>query len=605
MPNEKSLKQQEKQTSKFRPYVRGFTLELEEPSDQNRTEDWEHHRTKVWQNAVKVLELAPENFKLLIIDSYSPDLIEATINSEFSIAQAWELVYRLRRVPGVIYAEPRFSLLMPNERTGRPGPEKALEEREIEHLPSKTKNPEWSLSQMRVQDAWQEFFTSQGKEPGEGVVIGHPDTGYLPHPELETALGIQKGFDFSESDETQKESYSINNPDDNILANLGHGTATASLIISPKNLGTKAHKQGNGKDVIGVAYGAKIIPLRIRPCSQDAEVFSPGLAAAINKAAELNVDIISISMGGYPSLAVRKAIVNAQKKGIIVVASAGHEVPFAVWPAAYDQVVAVAASTANEKVAKFSSIGSRIDVAAPGEAAWCATAEKINGKLTYTVRPQSGTSFSTALVAGVAALWLSHHGRDKLIQKYGAWRVPLVFDKLLRQTCSAPAGWDKNNWGAGIVNAYNLLEACLPEVDDPGIQVPLAFGSVEHVLLDRGGFETFAYLFEQTLLEIAKANSTANSLDIFPRVDIIQSVLSKLLGKSGKDLRMHLRTFGQELAFHFGINSSLYKQMENALKFEAGLQTVPEYPLDKVRDELREYVSEYLKAQLPATAAPT
>lgn len=285
-----------------------------------------------------------------------------------------------------------------------------------------------------------------------------------------------------------------------------------------------------------------------------------------------------------------------------MVASAGHGVPFAVWPAAYDQVVAVAASTANGLIAQFSSRGSRLDVAAPGESVWCTTAQKRNGQLTYTVTRQSGTSFATALVAGVAALWLSHHGRDKLIQKYGAWRVPLVFDKLLRQTCSAPTGWDKNKWGAGIVNAYNLLEACLPEVDDPGIQVPLAFGSVEHVLLDRGGFETFAYLFEQTLLEIAKANSTADSLDIFPRVDIVQSVLSKLLGKSGKDLRMHLRTFGQELAFHFGINSSLYKLMENALKFEAGLQPLPEYPLDKVRDELRKHVSEYLKAQLPSTA---
>jgi thermitase len=601
MPTENHLHEQEQQVSPFQVQVRGFTLELQEKSDQKQTEDWEKCRREVWQQVVEVvkvascLELAPEKLHLLNHDSYSPDLMEIAIKSELTIAQVWDFTYHLRRLPKVIYAEPRFSLLIPNQ-AGRSG-RKALANQPARHLP-KSENFEWCLSLMQVQKAWEEFFPTPDKIPGQGVVIGHPDTGYVHHPELEKALGIREGFNFSESDEIQQNQYPINGRNNNFPANQVHGTATASLMISPKNFQAK-QKQGNNKDVIGIAYGADIIPLRIQPCGEDDEVFSPGLAAAINKAADLNVDIISISMGGYPSLAVRKAIVNAQKKGIIIVASAGHGVPFAVWPAAYEQVIAVAACDVEGKPAEFSSRGSRVDVTAPGESVWCATAEMVNGELTYTVKQLSGTSFSAALVSSVAALWLSYHGRDELIKRYGAMRVPLVFDKLLRQTCCVPDEWDKNNWGAGIVNAYKLLDACLPEVDDPVIQIPLAFGNVEHVLLDRGGFQTFTYLFEQTLSNLEFINKAP--------LDIVQRVLSKLLGQSGKNLRMYLRTFGQEIAFHFGIDPSLYKLMENALKLEAGFQELPEDNLDKVRDELSKNVSvsKYLKDYLPSTAAPT
>jgi hypothetical protein len=216
----------------------------------------------------------------------------------------------------------------------------------------------------------------------------------------------------------------------------------------------------------------------------------------------------------------------------------------------------------------------------------------------------------------VAALWLSRWGWDYLREQYGAERIPLVFDKLLRDTSRDKSdNWDTANWGVGIVNAYKLLSAEVPDkrdstkkipldIDEPAIQVPLAFLEVDHIQLDRGGVETFAHLFEQTLLEIAKAAPQNTSPS--PQVDIVQHLLSKLLGKSGKELRMYLRTFGQELTFNFGVNFSLYELMENALKLEADSQaTKTEEHMNIMRDELRKHVSEYLKAQLPSTATPT
>ncbi len=585
------------------PYAfRGFTIQVK--ADE---------RQRVW-------ELIAEKLKFLELDSQSHrqysfndlDLIEVTIIRELSAAKAWELTYHLRQLPGVLYAEPRFALINPT--TGgiciirQPTRNStALHTQPRRITDDRTDDPEWSLDQMKIKDAWKEFF--KDRQPGEGIVIGHPDIGYLRHPELDQVLKLEEVREpFSEGDRGEP----VSEINGNLPPIFWHGTSTASLIVSPEGLQIKGTQ---GKFVTGVAPGARLKPLRIQCYSPSFEIFSPNLASAINYAVEQNVHIISISLGGYPSLSVHRAIINAQKKGIIVVAAAGNTVPFAVWPAAYDKVVAVASSTADRTIAEHSSRGSRVNIAAPGELVWCATARQKNGELVSTVTQQSGTSFATALVAGVAALWLSRWGWDYLRDQYGAERIPLVFDKLLRDTCDKSDNWDTANWGVGIVNAYKLLSAEVPDkrdstktipldIDEPAIQVPLAFLEVDHVQLDRGGIETFAHLFEQTLLEIAKA--TPQDTSPSSQVDIVQRLLSKLLGKSGKELRMYLRTFGQELTFHFGVNFSLYELMENALKLEAGLETdSTKNNVDTVRDELRKHVSKYLEEQLLLATTPT
>jgi hypothetical protein len=74
-----------------------------------------------------------------------------------------------------------------------------------------------------------------------------------------------------------------------------------------------------------------------------------------------------------------------------------------------------------------------------------------------------GTSFAVALTAGVAALWLAHHGRANLI---GAARargetLQTMFRRIVMATSRRPANWDAFTMGAGIVDARALLEADL------------------------------------------------------------------------------------------------------------------------------------------------
>ncbi|MBI2203425.1 MAG: hypothetical protein HYU41_06195 [Candidatus Rokubacteria bacterium] len=77
-----------------------------------------------------------------------------------------------------------------------------------------------------------------------------------------------------------------------------------------------------------------------------------------------------------------------------------------------------------------------------------------------------GTSFATPQVAGTAALWLAKH-RNALGDTYPErWMRVAAFLKLLKETARTPeGGWDTRKYGAGLLNAFAILDADLPEAD--------------------------------------------------------------------------------------------------------------------------------------------
>ena len=88
--------------------------------------------------------------------------------------------------------------------------------------------------------------------------------------------------------------------------------------------------------------------------------------------------------------------------------------------------------------------------------------------------PSSGTSFATAFVAGTAALWLAHHGHDKLISiaRENGEHLQDLFCKAVEMSVQKPYGWDERlgvTWGkigmgTGIVDAQALLKVRLKDV---------------------------------------------------------------------------------------------------------------------------------------------
>ena len=192
---------------------------------------------------------------------------------------------------------------------------------------------------------------------------------------------------------------------------------------------------GAREEAFGVAPGARVLPLRV---SRSVIHFDFGnVGRAILYAIDQQVDVISMSLGGpgYSGF-VREAIGKALDDGIIVVAAAGNYLPATAFPAAFPEVIGVAATHAADGLWRFSAIGRLVDIAAPGEDVWRAHAASDAPAADVTM--STGTSYATACVAGVAALWLSYHGGRKAIGDHYDDRklVPFAFQYLLGKTAN-------------------------------------------------------------------------------------------------------------------------------------------------------------------------
>ena len=523
-------------------------------------------------------------------------------------ADAWDRTYRLRAHRGIASAEPVFKAWV----TDRPdwgvtvdgvgGPQAAAAFGSLGWICgsgkdlAKAKPHEWSLDITNVIQAWAHHFTNPNNGPGDGVVIGHPDTGYRNHPEIASSLLVNQGFDLFRNDSDPRDELSGGLP----WRNPGHGTGTASVIVSPRGAaGT------NPQNVVsGTAPHAKLIPFRVSDSVVVLDTLN--LARAIEMAADRGAHVISMSMGGLSSDRLHDAVVYAKNKGVIVLAAAGNCVRFVVFPAAYDEVVAVAACDAETNPWKGSSRGHAVDITAPGDRVWHAKADKDDTK--NNVDQGSGTSYAVATVAGIAALWLSKHGRAAIIQACGGKeRIAPTFLQLLRSTATSVPGWPSGQFGGGLVNADALLSAPLPN----GTTVPtLAPNADEHVAVDRGGSRTFSHLYD-TAMSAAPAEPALAAREDVTTVDTLNAALAAVLNTTADKVPTDLGQIGQELAFHFATDPALYQQFEavlvahSAADRAAAAETL-DGKVDQIRDHLlTKSVSGALKTKLQGEAGPS
>jgi len=305
--------------------------------------------------------------------------------------------------------------------------------------------PRWALAAMRVPEAWDHSAARQRPTQGAGVVVAQPDTGITRHAELAGVLSVG-GYDVLDDDPDPTDPLSPPAP----LGTPGHGTGTASVVVSPRSL-----------TVWGSAPAARHMP--IRAIESVVRITQVTVARAIDRAVADGAQVITMSLGGLPSFALFGALRRAVAADVIVLAAAGNCVRTVVWPARYDDCIAVAGTDVRDAPWRGTCRGAAVDVAAPAENVLHAQAGPGPGDPLDRVGQGQGTSYAVALTAGVAALWLAHHGRANLVAaaRSGGETLQQMFLRLVRATARRPATWDAFEMGAGIVDAAALLGADL------------------------------------------------------------------------------------------------------------------------------------------------
>ena len=311
----------------------------------------------------------------------------------------------------------------------------------------------WSIKAVRAKEAWARFGTK-----GEGIRIGQPDTGVAEHREIEKGIDIAAGTDILAGGGKPIDPLSEE------MKSPGHGTATSSVAVS----------RTDGQ-ISGVAPGATLVPIR---CVNHVMLSSgAALAAAIDHARKQDCHVITMSLGGALEFQdLRRAIQRAVDAGMIVLAAAGNCVKFVVYPAWDANVIAVAATSSTDGAWKGTSVGSKIDIAAPGEDVYVARRKTATDPIHDLVEPGQGTSFAVATVAGVAALWLARHKPGSVRDEANRLGIPVqeLFRAALRQTARTPAGWSTGWMGAGIADAEALLALELSDIERPASPVESA-----------------------------------------------------------------------------------------------------------------------------------
>jgi serine protease len=207
-------------------------------------------------------------------------------------------------------------------------------------------------------DAWQHLVDVR-RPGGRGTVVAVLDTGVA----YATRRRFRKSNDFSHGDFVR--GYDFVDEDKFPHDENGHGTHVASTI---------GESTDNDRGVTGLAYGAKIMPVRV--LNERGEGESAAITAGIRYAVRHGADIINLSFEFDDTFRqftaseipdVLAAIRFAGRRGVVVVAAAGNFERAAIsYPARAPSVIAVGATTEHGCRARYSNVGRGLDIVAPG-----------------------------------------------------------------------------------------------------------------------------------------------------------------------------------------------------------------------------------------------
>ena len=301
---------------------------------------------------------------------------------------------------------------------------------------------------------------------GSGAVVAVLDTGITNHSDLNA--NILPGYDFI-IDTAVSNDGNGRDSDAERSGRLGHRqpvrryarrrrTPAGTAPTSPAPI---AAVTNNAKGVAGVAYGAKIVPVRVLgTCGgydsdiADAIIWASGGTVSGVPANANPAEVINLSLGGSGACGTttQNAINGAVGRGTTLVIAAGNDnvnVSNAS-PANCNNVIAVASITSTGARSSFSNYGTLIDIAAPGSNILSTLNAGTTTPGAETYASYNGTSMATPHVAGVVALIQSVATTPK---------TPAQVEALIKGNVTAFPSTPSQPIGPGILNAKAVVDA--------------------------------------------------------------------------------------------------------------------------------------------------
>jgi serine protease len=307
---------------------------------------------------------------------------------------------------------------------------------------------------INVVGAWGNLAAA-GRPGAKGVTVAVLDTGvayralgsrFRRSPDF-TAGQFVGGYDFIDRDRIP-------------LDLNGHGTHIA---------GTIAEKTNNGIGLTGIAYRAKLMPVRVldKQGRGQADEIAEGIRFAVERGAE----VINMSFNfdcGKRVPGVDEALRRAHRKGIITIASIGNLGAEACVspPATGPHTIGVGGTTEGGCLGNYSPVGRDVDLLAPGGGAPVPGCPSVSMRSIYQVtlkhrNPRRfaepggyiGTSMAAAHVSAVAAL---------VIASGVVGRNPAPTRVLRRlRTTARDLGLAETRQGAGLIDAAAATDPSL------------------------------------------------------------------------------------------------------------------------------------------------
>ncbi|WP_037672982.1 S8 family serine peptidase [Streptomyces globisporus] len=341
---------------------------------------------------------------------------------------------------------------------------------------------QWDLFEptggMNVPAAWD-------KTTGSGVTVAVIDTGYAAHSDL--ASNVISGYDFISTssdarDGNGRDADAKDEGDWNATdGECGTGsTASNSSWHGTHVAGTIAAVTNNTKGIAGIAYNAKIQPVRVLgkcggSSSDIADAITwasggsvPGIPANPNPA-----KVINMSLGGASSTCpsvYQTAINGAVSRGTTVVVAAGNSNANAsgFTPANCSGVITVASTNRAGSRSYYSNYGTIVDVAAPGgetrnatdtpgtvttpeNAIYSTLNSGLTTQSTETYKPYQGTSMAAPHIAGLAAL----------LKSAKSTLTPADIESAIKTTARPLPGTCTGGCGTGIADSAKAVDSVL------------------------------------------------------------------------------------------------------------------------------------------------